>query len=216
MMHNTESERERRAFEMEILRALTERAKGAGWRKLSNSVFRELDSMFIAADLNVWLNADKTVWQLQAKPMAVDPVFWSIMDMEENEKEPLSLRASGAFVCDSVPISESVVRSSSLGPLEMAKAFLAWVDRQASRFVNDSRGPFSDLVKAHENYRARGAYAATLISSLIVEGSPKEAADTAEEFRSGKRRAVHEQTSLGRSFFDRSVSWLETNGDYTA
>jgi hypothetical protein len=206
-------EKERRAYERETIRALGERAKGTDWNKRMNVVFRESESFFFTASINVWLNADKATWRIEAKPMAADPVFWSIMEMEANQGEPLSLRAWGAFVCDGVPVADSAAVPSVLSADRMAEAFLSWADDESTKFAKEWKArAFSDLIRSHEDYRARGAYAATLVSALIAEGRIDDAAQTARDFASGVRSAVHQQTSGGVSFFERAVAWIESNG----
>ena len=201
--------KQRRAYEKQAIRAVGVLVKGTGWKKKKNSIFCAREGYLFAASLEVWLNELKVVWRLEVKPMDVDPVFWSIMNMEENLEEPLSLRVWGAFVCSAIPVAESEASSSALSGDEMARDFLTWAENAAGGFLQENRQrPFSDIVKNQINYRERGAYAATLICSLITESCLEEALKVAVDFSSGKRQSVVVHSSEGRSFFERASAWL--------
>lgn len=203
--------KERLAYERATLRALRPLVRGTAWGKRDNFVFRELEDTFFVAGLSVSRHGDKVAWRLGAKPMAVDPVFWSIMGMEENREQPLSFRGNGAFVCSEVPIATAESLATSLPPDDMARAFLSWVDDSAGAFAGRSeQQTFSELVKSHESHRQHGAFAATLISALIAEGDQKEALRVATDFASGARSTSFVQASDGKSFFELAESWLHS------
>jgi hypothetical protein len=204
-------EKERRHYQTAVLKELQRVVRGTAWKKRDYAIFQQRVMFFFAAFPVVYLNADKVTWTLEAKPMTVDPVFWAIMDLETNNVEPLSLRALGAFVCDGLPVAESQLTPPLPTASEMAAQFLAWAESSAADFLrrHGSR-PFSDLIRDHVNYKARGAYASTLVSSLVAEGRLDEAARVAGELRSGTRAPVLTHASEGSSFFDRAAAWLTT------
>jgi hypothetical protein len=204
-------EKERRRYSTALFKELQRAVQRTAWKKRDDAIFQQRETFFFAAFPVVYLNADKVTWTLNAKPMAVDPVFWAIMDLETNAAEPLSLRALGWFVCDGLPVAESEVTPPLPSASDMATQFLAWAESSAADFMRRHAGhSFSDLIRDHVDYRERGAYATTLISTLIAEGRRNEAARLADEFRSGTRTAVLMQANEGSSFFDRAAAWLAT------
>ena len=203
------AEKLRGQAEKAALRHLKELLRGTGWRIYQTAIFRPLGDKFVVAFLETARNVDRVSFRLEAKPMAVDPLFWAIMDLETNAREPLSLRAWGAFVCDSVTIAESELIAPLPPPDDVAAHFLRWaVDASAAFIEHQGTVPFSQVVEANEHYQARGAYAATLICSLILEGRTSEAAALAQAIASGRRRVVHTQTSEGRTFYERAAEWI--------
>lgn len=197
------SSSQRRKFEADVLKALRTTLKGTLWKKSSYAVFGQTEGRFFSASFNVWLNQDKTVWQFEAKPMSVDPIFWSIMDMVENEEEPLSLRALGSFVCSALPVATAEVKTSDYSEERMASDFVGWIRDRARAFLEgDAQHAFSNLVERHDNYRERGAYAATLICSLLDEDRVDRAVEVAKSIVEGERSTSHTQTTNGRSFYE--------------
>ena len=204
-------EKERRRYKAALFNELQRAVRATGWKKRAYAVFRQREKFFFAAFPVVWLNADKVTWTLEVKPIAVDPVFWAIMDLETNAAEPLSLRAVGAFVCDGLPVAESELTPPLPGPIEMAARFLDWTESSSMNSLRRCRErPFSDLIREHIDYRERGAYATTLVSALITEGRVEEAARVIDDCRSGPRSAALVHTNEGASFFDRAATWLAT------
>ena len=50
----------------------------------------------------------KCSMHIEAKPLWIDDLLWDCLCMEGNKKEPLSLRATGAFTVSGVEIHEAV------------------------------------------------------------------------------------------------------------
>ena len=203
--------KQRRTYNALLDKELRRLVLGTGWKKRNNSLFQQRDTFFIAAFVVVWLNADKVTFRLNVKPMAVDPIFWAIMDLEANAGESLSFRAWGAFVCGAPPVVESEFSAPLPSAGEMAATFLAWAESRAATFVTQhARRPFSDLIRGHVDQRERQAYTDTLVSALIAEGQLEQAAQVTEEFRSGRQTPVLAQANEETSFLDRAARWLAT------
>ena len=62
-----------------------------------------------------------------AKPMGVDPIFWGIVGLSENEALPLSFRANGAWVLRP-PMPNTYVALEEGDPEKLADAVIAWAD----------------------------------------------------------------------------------------
>jgi len=68
------------------------------------------------------------------KPMALDPLFWSIVGLKENEALPLSFRAIGAWVLRPPSIEDNVgLDTVEVGAL--AREVLKWVNQRTSRLL---------------------------------------------------------------------------------
>src|SRR5690606_22820674 len=75
---------------------------------------------------------------------------------------------------------------------------------------NLSAKSFSDLVAAHPNQTERGAYAVTLVTSLINDGNFDLAYLTASKYSSGELYSCHIlPSSSGKSFQQLALEWLE-------
>ena len=204
------AEKLRMAREKDTLRCLKAAVRGTGWRINQTAAFRQIGQLFVVGFLNSWLNADKVAMSLRAKPMAVDPLFWAIMDLEANGQEPLSFRAWGAFVCASVPVAERDLTAALPPPADVASMFFTWLDESAREFADQyAANPFSTFVEANENYRERGVYATTLICSLIHEGRIADARSLTEALVSGRRPSVGTHVSEGQTFYQRALAWLD-------
>ncbi|WP_412545356.1 hypothetical protein [Maricaulis sp. MIT060901] len=89
----------RRIFSKNLLREVRTRLKGSGWRLNSNTLFKQIDGLFVCLRVISFLNADHTSVLIELKPMEVDSILWQALGLEDNERQPLSFRASAAFQC---------------------------------------------------------------------------------------------------------------------
>ena len=174
------------------------------WSRSSSALFRQADRFFFTATLDV--NKQST-WKLEAKPMSLDPVYWSIMKMDENNDRPLSFRALGEGL-PGLLIAKKEVQTAEYSEAQMARKFVAWFSNEASLYADRHEShPFSKLVESHEHYRARGAYAETLICSLFEEGRMREAIDLSKKFVTGEKESVSAYSSNGLSFLLEVLEW---------
>src|SRR6185437_12455637 len=91
-----EEAKQRRALDKALGLALRKQAKGTGWRVSQGVLFRALDGWFLSAPTAVWIGRRKTQAEVFCKPMALDPIFWEIVETESNANMPLSFRHQGA------------------------------------------------------------------------------------------------------------------------
>jgi|SRR6185437_16958726 hypothetical protein len=123
-----EQAREQKARSALFAQQLKFQAKGSGWKLAYGSLFRAEKDWFV--DVLPWL-----LWQrgvrlmLHIKPMAIDPIFWRIVGMQENERLPLSFRASGAWVLRP-PYREASIALDQTDPGALAAAAIAWATDQ--------------------------------------------------------------------------------------
>lgn len=215
-MNNNQTKRQfgsqRRQLDREILKASQEELKAQDWKKIQNIFFREKDNWFWSLTISTYLNVEKTLISLQAKPMNVDPLLWDILSIPENRKAPLSLRANGAFTCSSLPVAELSIDDGNLSAEQVSQKILSWLLCNFDEWSNKvSSCTFSSQLEKHENQILRGAYAISLITSLIAERDFIRAKDYSEKYGGGELESVFEMTCEGKSFYQHVLQWLKTN-----
>jgi hypothetical protein len=129
--------------------SLKSRARDAGWRYAAGEIFRREGDWFVC-------NLPSLAWgrgawaRLTVKPMALDPLFWEIVGLSENNALPLSFRANGAWVLrpewhvGAIATQETAVE-------KLADQMLDWSNRQIDidgwsiRRMLDGLGPSDGL-----------------------------------------------------------------------
>jgi len=202
--------RQRTAFEKQILAELSTRLKKTTWKKRGFAVFNQTGKFFQDVSIAVHRNAMLTVAELRFKPMALDPILWDILGMQENYLQPLSFRALGAFTCPSLPIYEAQIEQFGDTPAAVADKLVSLCEDN-SLLCTDmlSKSSFSSLVAAHPKQSERGAYAITLVASLIDDGDFALAHRTAEAYASGALSSSARMSSGGKEFHQLALEWLE-------
>ncbi|MBV9511525.1 MAG: hypothetical protein JO303_14730 [Caulobacteraceae bacterium] len=107
-----------------FLTALKAAARAAGWKAAGGGVFRQQDEWFVSVlPVLLWERGVKAM--LLAKPMAIDPLFWRVVGLPENERLPLSFRANGAWVLRP-PFRDANIGLGETDPERLADAFVTW------------------------------------------------------------------------------------------
>ena len=202
---------QRTAFDKTLTAALRHLLKKSSWRMSGYALFNQTADWYQDIFISVHRNACLTTASLRFKPMGIDPILWDILGIPENRKEPLSFRSKGAFVCSSLPIQESQLEQSGESADHVAAAILKFADDNQTLFREKlQESDFSSLVANHPNQVARGAYATTLITSLINDGNLERALELASSYASGELTSVMNFSSEGVSFHQLSVAWIES------
>ena len=201
--------KQRRVFEKELLATLGSAIKGTGWKKSGGILFRELNGFFCEIRISVSLNDEKICVTQEVKPMALDLILWDILGISENRSEPLSFRSNGAFTCSGLPIYEEFLGKPNIGVSDAMIALRTIADSN-EKLVQEvfSDTNFSTLLAQHPNQRERGAYAVTLVCSLIDDGHLDAAADLASAYESGELESCMHMSCKGVSFHCLAVDWL--------
>jgi hypothetical protein len=134
--------------------------------------------------------------------MAVDPVFWEIVGLPENQQQPLSFRATGAWVLRA-PREEHYIALDESDPELLAEA----VVEDATRRVVDL-GPISpraeaDTIEAMGDLRSN--FAALEICLRVLDE------DLEKAFALCSDRVLHDSGGFrtgDRTFFDQARDWL--------
>lgn len=199
----------RRLFGKECLAALATLTKKTDWRKSREFVVQQQNGLFLAGKLTVYVNADRLVASLDAKPMALDSILWDILDLPENSQMPLSFRAMGAFTCHALTMAETDLEYRGLSPEAVALAFMEFIESAALQAHESLRNqPFTEQLQAHPNQVDGGAYAVTLVASQINDGQYKQAAESAQSYASGRSKSRLQMISLNKSFHEYALTWL--------
>ena len=87
---------------------IRETAKVAGGRTIDACYYTKINEYFITSLAFVcFIDGKHEIhFRTEVKPYAYDNIFWDVIDMSDNAKQPESLRANGAFVSPSVQIVE--------------------------------------------------------------------------------------------------------------
>lgn len=89
----------------QLMDAIRKSTKEKGFKICSNSIYRKIGDAFVFCNF-LFVESRKLVYRILIKNYEYDDIFWEIMNMPENSKEPCSLRAVGAFAAPSVTIKK--------------------------------------------------------------------------------------------------------------
>lgn len=84
-------------------------AKSARWQFSRGFVFRTEGFLFFMILIGARAKGRDLWWSLMYKPLQFDDLFWTIVQLEENAKRPLSFRACGAWTAPATTIAEGLV-----------------------------------------------------------------------------------------------------------
>lgn len=128
---------------------------------------------------SVYINQERTKALVSFKPMSIDPIFWEIVGLPENNKLPLSFRGNGAWVCHPPYFAEiDVVECTDTGAI--AARMLAIADEQRDRVIGTWTP--TDFLKFCQTAPAiPGSYLPCIVTALIILGREEEALAVCDE-----------------------------------
>jgi hypothetical protein len=169
-------EKKRYALQRAIPREMRTVAKGTAWRCAQGVLFREHEGWFVECSTIAWISDYKTQAQFTIKPMALDPLFWDIVAVPENRKQPLSFRSFGAWTCRPPAIAESFIDEDDGNAVGIARRAKEWADEKLADF--DGRWDYDAFLQMLRREPGGGGYVgpdASLICMLILMGKDEEA-----------------------------------------
>lgn len=198
----------RHAFSRALVKAVREAAKGTGWRCNGGMLFRELNGWFFHAYPGVIIYRRETTASLRVKPMAIDPIFWDLVNMPENQEQSLSFRALGAWVCQAPTVEEAAINEFDMDPAATAAEFVRWTQNAAERALRSlTLEAFADLVDRAQRPGPFNPFHATKLVTQILMGRSDEALQlSSEAVQSGNVGGG--LTSEG-SFSEMALKWLD-------
>lgn len=137
-----------------------------------------------------------------AKPMAVDVLFWHIVGLPENDKLPLSFRASGAWVLRP-PNVKAYIALDECDPERLASEFVTW---STARMPEVDAYSVEGLLSNIEELGPRRKYFAALEICLLLQLD-----DWKGAFARCHDRGRHESGGFGvcnKTFFDLARDWI--------
>jgi hypothetical protein len=201
-----EETKERRALAKAFGLAVKQQAKGTAWRFSQGVLFRDFEGWFISAPAAVWIGRRKTQIELKCKPMALDPIFWEIVETESNASMPLSFRYFGSWTCSTPALLEHELNETD--PVVTAAEALAWLDNQTGQFKSWSVEHFLQLLRKHPR---SNSYLATQVTTMLMMGSYEPAAalcrDAIERGDAGGF-TLSRQSGQSQSFPQLALAWL--------
>ena len=201
---------ERDIFEDELLPLLYGKLKVASWRKKQGIFFCTKNEFFFEVDAGAHRLKDVSVARIAAKPMSLDPAYWRIVDLEENNNEPLSFRAWGAFTCSSIPIDSIEIPDSAKSPADISAELSVAIERSTGHFAgNTTEKQFIDIVASNPNQIERGSYAITYVMALYCAGEQEKALEVATAYTTGERESSHAHNHLGENFHTIAVRHIQ-------
>lgn len=85
---------------------LKQSAKAHKWKFSRGDIFKATDLLFFSIGILGRANLRHLSYSLSYKLLAFDDLFWTIVKLEENVKQPLSFRASGAWTAPMTTVAE--------------------------------------------------------------------------------------------------------------
>jgi hypothetical protein len=138
-------------------------------------LFRDLKGWWTGIAPHVSIIDDKTTVNVMLKPMSIDPVFWAICGMPENNDQPLSFRYLGAFTCPTPTVCDLEIEEAG-DPSDVAVRILDIASEQVDNLSALRDLPsYINFLKNLED--RRDTYRSTIVCSLIAMGCEQEAAE---------------------------------------
>lgn len=204
------SSKQRSMFENALFAGLGPQLKGTGWKKNKCALYMQSGDYYQDVFISVHRNAMITSVELRFKPMSLDPILWDILDIPGNLDEPLSFRTWGAFTCSGVPILKAQIEQPGNSAKEVGATLISFCENNRNFYQEClATNTYSELVSNHPNQVERGAYATTLVISLINDHNYIRARQVANSYFSGELSSSSELTRYGKSFHQLAVEWLD-------
>lgn len=195
-----------KAFEKELKRL----AKGSGWRSAQGTLFRQYGDWFLS-NMPTLAYRQGVIVRWTYKPMEIDPLFWRIFNLEENNKMPLSFRDQGAWTVRPLTTPKYISQNTT-DPLQLAVDTLDFSNERL-----DQIGSFTIenmLAEIEPLDSTKGMQRTISVCLLLLLGRANEALDLCGKYDPGVH--VFERDSGGfthgdRTFFDAAREWIVEN-----
>jgi hypothetical protein len=203
-----EQKKRRRALAKEVALQMRSGAVAGGWKYAGGFVFREHGGWFVELTYGTHVDQPVTTVRLYAKPMALDPVFWEIVGLPENNRQPLSFRARGAWTCSSPSLAEFVVDDATLDAEEIAARVLRWGDAEVTTSGHEwTLDSFIDRIERHPRQIEAFSWLPALTSSLVLAGQSDVARQRCHAARDAGASGGF--TVGSETFADLALSWID-------
>lgn len=203
-----EQKKLRRALIKEVDLHMRQAVAMNGWKQAGGFVFKESHGWF--ADLSYATHPEQMVStaRLYVKPMTIDPLFWEIVGLSENKRQPLSFRARGAWTCRSPEIAELIFDDTGLDAFEIVARIVRWTSDEFKAHQDDcTMGSFIDRILTHPHQMEAFSWLPALTTALILDGR----ADLARERCLAARHAGESGgfAAGDDTFTDMALAWMD-------
>lgn len=117
----------------QLISAIYISSDSRGYKAKTNTIYRVIDKAFIHCDFLI-VNSQKLIYRIYIKNYDYDDIFWKIMQMPSNSKEPDSLRAVGAFQAPTITVKTGQMELTDQYE-EQAKVLVELVEESSNRFM---------------------------------------------------------------------------------
>lgn len=183
--------------------------KEYGYKIRSGTLYREMEGYFVSVHV-YGTGMENNIIHIWAtiKPMFFDDVFWDVFKMSENKKEPLSLRAVGAFSVRGLDFFDQKITVEDYD--EIPKYIRNLVEKcnqelnELIKTISLDYGEFISLANRTEN---KGMYEAALGEMLynIYNGQFLTAYNIAAEEIANHRRGYFQ--NLGKDIYEHVIDY---------
>lgn len=195
-----------KAEQKELGKRIKACAKQLGYKHYDGSLFSKTGDNFISIHFGV-VDSCKLNYIIQIKKYSYDDIFWDVINMPLNKKEPMSLRAVGAFAAPSLILVMDNIPLSSDSDLDLiANSLCDTIVQTTSQFLKEHQ--VNDYILSRENF----PYAKTLKCLAYLDmNDVASALDIArKEIESGDPAGGFENE--GKGFFEWVVFRLTNHG----
>ena len=193
--------------------ALKRGACSAGWRYARGEVFRQSGDWFISIMPSLLWERGVVV-RMMVKPMALDPLFWDIVGLNENEALPLSFRATGAWVLRP-PSTDEHVGLNTAEVQALSVEVWEWSNRRATEILKTiSIETMLTALPSGENLGGQPRALATCLHILLddLDGAMRlcriDDAETHPLMREGGGFTTHNRDGSISTFLDQARDWI--------
>lgn len=197
----------RHAYRRSLEKAVRAISKGSDWRSVEGCLFREKAGWFVSVSPSVHIFERKTYAIASVRPMAIDPIFWNVVGLPENQKMPLSFRCNGAWVCHPPYFSETAIQESEY--VEIVATRLLEVADQSLKTILDGWSLEDFMLFCEERVAEGGNYLPCVVTALLALGREHEALMACDKAKSSGDDGgflVPEGT-----FTDIAIAWINAS-----
>ena len=130
-----------------LLKQIKTRAPEFGYKVSRGFMFSKIGEHFVSVP-HLIINSAKLDYHVSIKKYSYDDIFWEVMNMADNKKAPVSLRAYGAFKAPAIIIfSDPIPLSDDIDSI--VQTFLDTVVMHVNDFLRNNK--VSDFIFSNEN-----------------------------------------------------------------
>ena len=192
------------AYRRSLGKAVRAACKGSGWRSVDGSLFREHDGWFVSVRPSVHIFERATTASISAKPMSIDPIFWDIVGLPENNNAPLSFRLNGAWACHPPPVDEAAIEEHE-DACVVAARIIKWANNRMAH-LGEELSVEGFLQRCRTSGATQDSFLACVVATLISMSRQQEALDAVS---SAKTRRGHGGFGTPEGdFTDMATRWI--------